>query len=117
MNKILLFALLFTPQFAFAAEDAPTAQSAFMSFVPLLIIFVVFYLFIMRPQQRKAAEFNVMLDNLKIGTKVVTTGGIIGVIKDIDKEKELFTVTISDGVSVLIYKKSVTSVFDQEEKK
>ncbi len=117
MIKALFFGFfLLTPTLAFAADDSGTGQSAIMSFLPLLIIFAVFYLFIIRPQQAKAKEFNVMLDNLKIGTKVVTTGGIIGFIKDIDKEKDLFTVTISDNVSVLIYKKSIASVFDLDDK-
>ncbi len=117
MLRLLSLSLFLIPQIAFAADEAPNAKSAFMSFVPLLVIFAVFYLLIMRPQQKKAKEFTVMLDNLKIGTKVVTAGGIIGVIKDIDKEKDLFTVVISDNVEVLIYKKSITNVFDLEEKK
>lgn len=117
MIKLLYLSLFLAPNLAFAAEDPANAQSAFMSFVPLLIIFVVFYFLIMRPQQKKAKEFNTMLDNLKIGTKVVTAGGIIGIIKAIDKEKDLFTVVISENVDVLVYKKSITNVFDLEEKK
>ena len=118
MIKSFLLSCLFLSNFALATEEAaPSGKAAFMSFLPLIIIFIVFYFLIMRPQQKKAKEFANMLDNLKIGTKVVTAGGIIGIIKAIDKEKDLFTVVISDNVDVLIYKKSITNVFDLDENK
>ena len=68
-------------------------------FIPLLLIFVIFYFFIIRPQQKKVKEHKLMVENLKRGDKVVTSGGVIGTIERvIDKDK--VEVTISDNVNV-----------------
>ena len=57
-------------------------------FIPLILIFVIFYFFLIRPQQRKAKEHKKMVEELKRGDKVLTTGGIIGTIERIiDNEK------------------------------
>ena len=68
-------------------------------FIPLILIFVIFYFFLIRPQQRKAKEHKKMVDELKRGDKVITTGGIIGTVdRVIDNEK--IEVKISDNVVV-----------------
>ena len=70
-------------------------------FIPLILIFVIFYFFLIRPQQRKAKEHKKMVDELKRGDKVITTGGIIGTVdRVIDNEK--IEVKISDNVIVEI---------------
>ncbi len=68
-------------------------------FIPLILIFVIFYYFLIRPQQKKAKEHKLMVQNLKRGDKVVTSGGIIGSIERIiDNDK--VEVSISDDVKV-----------------
>ena len=68
-------------------------------FIPLILIFVIFYYFLIRPQQKKAKEHKLMVQNLKRGDKVVTSGGIIGsVVRIIDNDK--VEVSISDDVKV-----------------
>ena len=70
-------------------------------FIPLILIFVIFYFFLIRPQQRKAKEHKKMVDELKRGDKVITTGGIIGTVdRVVDNEK--IEVKISDNVIVEI---------------
>ncbi|RJQ55611.1 MAG: preprotein translocase subunit YajC [Nitrospiraceae bacterium] len=64
------------------------------SFFPLILIFVIFYFLLIRPQSKKAKEHRQMLDNLKKGDKVVTTGGIFGVIEELDEK----TMTLQIGV-------------------
>ncbi len=72
-------------------------------FIPLILIFVIFYFFLIRPQQKKVKEHKVMVENLKRGDKVVTAGGIVGVVERvIDNEK--VEVEISDNVKVEIIK-------------
>lgn len=78
-----------------------------MSLLPLILIFVVFYLLLIRPQQKKAKEHRQMLDNLKKGDKVITTGGIYGVIEAVGTET--FTVKISENVKVKIGKHHIIS--------
>ena len=66
----------------------------FSSFLPLILIFVIFYFLLIRPQSKKAKEHKQMLENLKKGDKIMTNGGILGVIEDIDGE----TLTVKIGV-------------------
>ena len=68
-------------------------------FIPLILIFVIFYFFLIRPQQKKVKEHKLMVESLKRGDKVVTSGGIVGTIERvIDNEK--VEVLISDDVKV-----------------
>ena len=70
-------------------------------FIPLILIFVIFYFFLIRPQQKKVKEHKLMVESLKRGDKVITSGGIIGTIERvIDNEK--VEVQISDDVTVEI---------------
>ena len=72
-------------------------------FIPLILIFVIFYFFLIRPQQKKVKEHKFMVENLKRGDKVVTAGGIVGrVERIIDNDK--IEVEISDNVKVEIIK-------------
>ena len=72
-------------------------------FIPLILIFVIFYFFLIRPQQKKVKEHKLMVENLKRGDKVVTAGGIVGTVdRVIDNEK--VEVEISDNVKVEIVK-------------
>ena len=50
-------------------------------FIPLILIFVIFYFFLIRPQQKKAKDHKLMVSNLKRGDKVVTSGGIVGTVE------------------------------------
>ena len=69
------------------------------SLIPLVLIFVIFYFFLIRPQQKKVKEHKKMVESLKRGDKVITTGGIVGNIERIiDNDK--VEVSISDDVKV-----------------
>ena len=72
-------------------------------FIPLILIFVIFYFFLIRPQQKKVKNHKIMVENLKRGDKVVTAGGIVGTVdRVIDNDK--VEVSISDDVKVEIIK-------------
>ena len=78
-------------------------DSGIAQFIPLILIFVIFYFFLIRPQQKKVKEHKLMVQNLKRGDKVVTSGGIVGTIERIiDAEKA--EVLISDNVKVEVVK-------------
>ena len=73
--------------------------SGFAQFIPLILIFVIFYFFLIRPKQKKVKEHKAMVDGLKKGDKVVTSGGITGTItRVIDNDK--VEVEITDNVIV-----------------
>ena len=77
--------------------------SGFAQFVPLILIFVIFYFFLIRPQQKKVKEHKAMVENLKRGDKVITSGGITGTVERlIDNDK--VEVEIADSVKVEIVK-------------
>ena len=74
-------------------------NSGISQFIPLILIFVIFYFFLIRPQQKKVKEHKIMVENLKRGDKVITSGGIIGTVERIiDNEKA--EVLIAENVKV-----------------
>ena len=81
------------------------SNSGIGQFIPLILIFVIFYFFLIRPQQKKAKEHKTMVENLKRGDKIITSGGIVGrVERIIDNEK--VEVNISENVNVEIIRAS-----------
>ena len=73
--------------------------SGFAQFIPLILIFVIFYFFLIRPQQKKVKDHKAMVEALKRGDKVITSGGILGTVERIiDNEK--VEVKISENVNV-----------------
>ena len=78
-------------------------NSGISQFIPLILIFVIFYFFLIRPQQKKVKEHKIMVENLKRGDKVVTSAGIIGVVERIiDNEKA--EILIAENVKVEVIK-------------
>jgi preprotein translocase subunit YajC len=84
-------------------------QSALIQFLPLVLIFVVFYFLLIRPQQRKAKDHKTMLDALRRGDRVVTGGGIIGTVARVENPEEV-TVDVADGVRVRVLRSTISSV-------
>src|SRR5437870_48878 len=84
-------------------------QGAMVQFLPLILIFVVFYFLLIRPQQRKAKDQKAMLDALRRGDRVVTGGGIIGTVARVENPEEV-TVDIADGVRVRVLRSTISSV-------
>ena len=86
-------------------------------FIPLILIFVIFYLFLIRPQQKKVKEHKAMVEALKRGDKVVTSGGIVGTVERvIDNEK--VEVLISDNVKVEVVRSTgIQSLLNNTEQK
>ncbi|MFM7621010.1 MAG: preprotein translocase subunit YajC [Alphaproteobacteria bacterium] len=87
------------------------------SFVPLILIFVVFYFLIIRPQNKKIKEHQEFVNNLKIGTKIVSNGGLIGVIRDIDKKTNQVEIEIANNVNVKILRNYVSEYNEDKESK
>ena len=92
-------------------------SSGIGQFTPLLLIFVIFYFFLIRPQQKKVKEHKAMVESLKKGDKVVTSGGITGTIsRVIDKDK--VEVEIADNVTVEVVRGTgIQSLMNSQEVK
>ena len=85
-------------------------MEAFGTFLPLILIFAVFYFLLIRPQQRKVKQHKEMLSNLKRGDKIITSGGIIGSINKVADNREL-TIEISENVEIKIAPGMVSDLY------
>ena len=70
-------------------------------FIPLILIFIIFYFFLIRPQQKKVKEHKLMVQNLKRGDKVITSGGIIATVERV-MENDRAEIEIAENVKVEI---------------
>ena len=100
--------MLISPAYA---QDAAGLMSSATQFAPLLLIFGVFYFLLIRPQQQKQKEMKAMLSNLKRNDKVITGGGIVGVVSKppADDTREI-EVEIAPGVKVIVLRETIASV-------
>lgn len=93
------------------AADSPLAgggASGFMSFIPLIFMFAIFYLLLIRPQQKKAKEHKALLETLQKGDQVVTAGGIHGKVTAI--EDAIAVIEVATGVNIRINKAFIASI-------
>ncbi len=89
------------------AQPQGQQGSGWASLLPLVLIFVVFYFFMIRPQMKKAKEAKKFRENLKKGDKIITIGGIHG--KIIDINDATFIIEVEDGVKLKIEKTAVAT--------
>lgn len=90
------------------AQGAGGQPSALMQFLPLVLIFVVFYFLLIRPQSKRAKEHAAMVAALEVGAEVVTSGGILG--KVVEIAEQYLTVEIAEGVNVKVQRHTVSQV-------
>lgn len=94
---------------AYSQDSAAQGEEfSFASFVPLLLIFGIFYFLIIRPQSNKMKEHQELIKNLKKGDEVITNGGIVGKIFDIDDKKGQVEVEVGDGVYIRLLKNYIS---------
>ena len=91
-----------------AGGAAPGGAGGFASFVPLILMFVIFYFLLIRPQQKKTKEHRQMIENLKIGDRIVTAGGLYGRVTGVSDA--FLTVEIAEKVRVRVNRASVTGL-------
>ncbi len=104
--------MLITPAYAqgFGGGDGGALGALF----PIILIFVVFYFLLIRPQQRKMKQHREMLGMVKRGDKVITGGGIIGTVTRVKDDGEL-VLEIADGVKVSVLRDTLSSVLSRSE--
>ena len=100
------------PAYAQAAADG--GGSGFEAFLPLILIFGVFYILLIRPQQKKMKEHKATLSAIRRGDKVVTGGGIVGTVTKVIDDLEI-TVEIADGVKVRVQRGLISTVLSKTE--
>tara|TARA_B100001029_G_scaffold171220_1_gene167815 strand:- start:2185 stop:2472 length:288 start_codon:yes stop_codon:yes gene_type:complete len=83
-------------------------------FIPLILIFVIFYFFLIRPQQKRVKDHKAMVEALKRGDEIITSGGIIGTIDRV-MDDDRIEVVVADNVKVQIIKSTITSLLQKKE--
>ena len=89
-------------------EGASGTSALFIQIMPILLIFLVFWFMIIRPQKKSQDQRKVMLGGMKRGDKILTNGGLYATVKDI--KGDVVVATISDGVKVEISRQAVSAV-------
>ena len=101
---------------AFILLLAQGGGNAFMSFLPLILIVVIFWLFIIRPQQKKQKELQNFRNGIAPGDEVVTLGGIYGKVRRIDEANNRIALEVSNGVTIEVDRNAVNPVFAEPAK-
>ena len=83
--------------------------SGFAQFIPLILIFVIFYFFLIRPQQKKIKDLKNMVSTLKRGDDVITSGGIVGKIEKVYDDDKIDLI-ISESVTIKVIKSTIQSL-------
>ena len=93
------------------------SSSGIGQFIPLILIFIIFYFFLIRPQQKKAKEHKLMTENLKRGDQIITSGGIIGTVERV-MDNDRAEVIVGDDTKVEIIRSTgVQGLIKAEEPK
>lgn len=87
----------------------------FASFIPIILIFVIFYFFLIRPQQKKAKEHRNMVDALRRGDQVLTQGGIYGKVTKVKEGEEDIEVEVAKDVRIRVLRSAVGQVISKTE--
>ena len=103
-----------TPAFAQATGAAPSGAAAIGSLMPIILIFIIFYFLLIRPQQKKMKEHRAMVEALRRGDEVITSGGIIGKVSKVQEDGRV-EVEIAEGVKVKVVKHTISQVLNKTE--
>ena len=90
------------------AAAAAQPEASFASFIPLIVIFVLFYFLLIRPQTKRAKEHKQMVEALAKGDEVVTNGGVLG--KAVEIGESFITVEIAEGVQIKVQRNAIASL-------
>jgi len=103
-----------------AYADAPggglLSNSSFLSFAPMVLVFGVFYFLLIRPQQAKQKQLKADLNNLRRGDRVVTAGGIVGVVQKTREGTSEIEVEIAPNVRVAVMRDTITTILSSASK-
>ena len=90
--------------------------TGFSQFIPLILIFVIFYFFLIRPQQKKVKEHKLMVSALKRGDEVITSGGVIGKVERILGDDKI-DLSISENVTIRVVQSTIQSLLNKPDTK
>ncbi|OCA05986.1 preprotein translocase subunit YajC [Wolbachia endosymbiont of Trichogramma pretiosum] len=98
----------------FAADATNNVSSSVASFIPLILIFLVFYFLIIRPNHKKLKEHRRMIDQIKRGDTVITSSGIIGEVNKVDEVNAQLILEIAPKIEIKILKSAISEILNKE---
>ncbi len=111
-GKVVYSTMTFNP--AVLAQGSPGGLGAFAGLLPILLIMVIFYVLLIMPAQRRQKKTAALLQSLKNGDKVITTGGVFGII--VGLEDDAVQLRIADQVKVKVLRSAIAGLQPEEEK-
>jgi len=99
------------------AQTAPGSGNSFLQWLPFILMFLIIYLFMIRPQFKQQKEKKLLLENLKKGDRVVTSGGIYGTISGFKEKDNVLVLTVDKNVDIQVSKSAVQSIARKGERK
>jgi preprotein translocase subunit YajC len=103
--------MLISPAYAQAAGGS----SGLIGLTPFILLFVIFYFLLIRPQQKKVKEHKAMLEAIRRGDRIVTNGGIVGLVTKVLTEERALTVEIAENIKVKVMRDMVANVLSKTE--
>lgn len=105
------------PAFMLFFQSVPGGAGGLLAFLPMVLIFAIFYFLLVLPMQRQRKKHQQMLSALQNGQQVQTSGGLVGTVVAIDESKELVVVRVKpDGVKLQVARSAIAAVFSDEAK-
>ncbi|MFC1725250.1 preprotein translocase subunit YajC [candidate division KSB1 bacterium] len=104
---------MITDAFAMAGSGGQSGSAGILSFLPLMLIIFILYFLLIRPQAKKQKEHKMMLEAIRKGDKILTSGGIVGTISGFKEKENTLIVKIADNVKIEILKSSVSQVIER----
>lgn len=105
--------MFITEAYAQTAGDPGAGAGMLVQLMPFVLIFVVFYFLLIRPQQKRAREQRAMLDAIRRGDRVVTGGGILGTVDKVEENE--ITVTVAENVKIKVLRGTIQQVLSKPE--
>lgn len=106
--------MFITPAYAQTVSGSAGSLSSLVQFAPLVLIFIVFYFLLIRPSQTQQKQLKARLSQVKRGDKVVTAGGIVGLVKKAAEGSAEVDVEIAPNVTVSVVRSTITQVLTPE---
>lgn len=107
---------LITPALAQAAGDASSGGSTMMSLLPFVAVFVIMYFILIRPQQKQQKQLKASLAALRRGDRIVTGGGIVGVVQRTKKDSDEIEIEIAPQVKITVIRATIATVLSSSAK-
>lgn len=98
------------------AQSATATGGTIGALLPFVLMFVIIYFLIIRPQRKKQKSHKNMLENLKVGDEVITNGGIKGVIANLKQNKGIISLKIADNVKIEILRSAISTIIINKQK-